>query len=179
MFNKGEEKIIDLNNISTIEEECEYNDKIKKNKNIEKNINKRKYIENNNIKMLSELIPDMTEIEKKYIIKNNDLENFILENNKKKVIQKILNTDHDIEIIYRNFLLLNTVKFDSDLVLLYFNLKNNNIFIVLNTNDKINFFDLNTKKSIIIEESLNIINDLIDINKIIACYLGYLLKIKK
>ena len=121
----------------------------------------------------------MSEIEEKYIIKNNSSEKYLLKNTTKKVIQEILGINNDIEIIDRSFILLNALKCDNDLALLYFNLKNNNIFIVEDIIGNLKFYNLFTKKAIDALESLIIINDLIDTNEIISSYVGYILHIKK
>ena len=152
---------------------------IKTNKNIEKGIIRRKYIENNAIKNISEIIPNMTEMEKQYVIKNNKGEDYSLTNDAEKTIQKILGINNNIEVIDRNFILLNTIKYDHNLALLYFNLTNNNAFIVVDENDTLKFYDLDKGNAIDASEMITIINDLIDINKIISTYVGYLLHIKK
>ena len=121
----------------------------------------------------------MTENETKYIIKNNKSEDYLLKNTTKKEIQEILGINNEIEVIDRNFILLNALKCDNDLALLYFNLKNNNIFIVVDVNGNLKFYNLLTKKAIDALESLTIVNDLIDTNEILSTYVGYLLHLKK
>ena len=146
---------------------------IKNNKNIERGIMKKKYIESGNIIKFNELIPDLSELEKQYIIKDN--EHYSLSNDTKNVLLKLLGIKNKVEIIDRNFIILNTISFDKNYLLLYFQLTKKEVLLVSRLTGELQFYDL--INNIILDpiKSLNIIKDLIDMNVIMGNYIAYLL----